>query len=292
MSNPDENVMDEGTMQTRHMEIPEWLSTIEVTSKFLFRSGNINSHVTYHLTFLIIIFLDHAEYLVGGGKKDELETEFECTISITGEGSGTKDPNAPGNDLPHLLVTMAGTDIRQLGRARRALEDSLIDYVIENTPEMDDSRAAPPSLGRLLYCLALSAANSSPKTKDHTEHRTVLARAHYPMSTLRRQGNKTTKKVWMNVVELPQDDQGVFHGRFLAGRGGSLFEFYRTKYNCEVNVYGVWGDEDDDPRLLCDPYVLITCEESKQQVDKCIQFIGHRIQEHEEKYGVHVDHHE
>jgi hypothetical protein len=27
-------------------------------------------------------------------------------------------------------------------------------------------------------------------------------------------------------------------------------------------------------------------------VDKCIQFIGHRIQEHEEKYGVHVDHHE
>jgi hypothetical protein len=113
---------------------------------------------------------------------------------------------------------MEGTDIRQLGRARRALEDALIDYIIENTPEIDDQRSPPPSLGRLLYSLALSAANSSPKTKDHSEHRTVLARAHYPMTTLRRQGNKTTKKVWMNVVELPVDEHGTFHGRFLAGR--------------------------------------------------------------------------
>ncbi|KAL7512377.1 hypothetical protein ACHAXN_009359 [Cyclotella atomus] len=257
-----DDAMDDGSMQTRHMEIPEWLSTLEVT-----------------------------KYLVGGGRKEELESEYECTIQVTGEGSGTKDPNAPGNDLPYLYVTMQGTDIRQLGRARRAIEDALIDYVIENTPESDDPRSAPPSLGRLLYCLALSAANSSPKTKDHSEHRTVLARAHYPMSTLKRQGNKTTKKVWMNVVELPVDENGNYHGRFLAGRGGSLFQFYRERYNCQVNVYGVWGEDGaDDPRLLCDPYVLITSEESKQQVDKCIQFISHRIQEHEEKYG--VEHHE
>lgn len=147
-----------------------------------------------------------------------METEFECKISVAGEGSGTRDPNAPGNHLPYLYVTMEGADMRQLGRARRALEDSLIDYIIENTPDCDDPRSAPPSLGRLLYCLALSAANSSPKTKDHAEHRTVLARAHYPMSTLRRQGNKTTKKVWMNVVELPVDENGTYHGRFLAGR--------------------------------------------------------------------------
>ncbi|KAL7479920.1 hypothetical protein ACHAW6_005642 [Cyclotella cf. meneghiniana] len=257
----EEDKMDEGTMQTRTMEIPLWLSTPEVT-----------------------------KFLVGGGKKAHLESEYECLITITGEGSGTKDPNAPGNDLPYLQVTMEGTDIRQLGRARRAIEDSLIDYVIENTPEAEDHRSPPPSLGRLLYALALSAANSSPKTKDHSEHRTVLARAHYPMSALRRQGNKNTKKVWMNVVELPVDDQGTFHGRFLAGRGGSLFEFYRSKYNCEVNIYGVWGEGDEDPRLLCDPYVLVTSEESKQQVDKCVQFIGYRIKEHEEKYGVSREH--
>ena len=73
-------------------------------------------------------------------------------------------------------------------------------------------------------------------------------------------------------------------------RGGSLFQFYRERYNCQVDIYGVWGDEDDDPRLLCDPYVLITSEESKQQVDRCIQFIGYRIKEHEEKYGAHVEH--
>jgi len=157
-------------------------------------------------------------HLVGGGKKEELESEFECTITVTGEGSGTRDPNAEGNDLPYLYVTIEGTDIRQIGRARRALEDLLIDYVIANTPQGNDPRSPPPSLGRLLYCLALSAANSSPKTKDHTENRTVLARAHYPMSTLRREGNKTTKKVWMNVVELPVDEHGTFHGRFLAGR--------------------------------------------------------------------------
>lgn len=260
MSNEDD-VMDEGNMQTRHMEIPEWLSTPEVT-----------------------------KFLVGAGRKAELEEEFECSISITGEGSGTKNPNAAGNDLPYLYVTMEGTDIRQLGRARRAIEDSLIDFVIENTPENDDPRAPPPSLGRLLYCLALSAANSSPKTKDHTENRTVLARAHYPMSTLRRQENKTTKKIWMNVVELPVDDQGNFHGRFLAGRGGSLFQFYRERYNCQVDIYGVWGDEADNSMLLCDPYALVTSEEGKQQVDRCIQFIGYRIKEHEEKYGAHVEH--
>lgn len=159
-----------------------------------------------------------SEYLVGGGRKEELESEFECTITVAGDGSGTKDPNVPGNDKPFLVITMAGTDIRQIGRARRALEDALIDYIIENTPESDDPRAPPPSMGRLLYCLALSAANSSPNTKDHSEHRTVLARAHYPMSTLKREGNKTTKKVWMNVVELPVDENGTFHGRFLAGR--------------------------------------------------------------------------
>jgi hypothetical protein len=214
---------------------------------------------------------------------------------------------------------MSGTDIRQLGRARRALEDALIDYVIANTPEAEDPRSPPPSMGRLLYSLALSAANSSPKTKDHSENRTVLARAHYPMSTLKREGNKTTKKVWMNVVELPVDENGAYHGRFLAGRlvvvlwchvltltylfvkkliltylyfkrGGSLFEFYRERYNCQVNIYGVWGDEGDDTRLLCDPYVLITSEESKAQVDRCIQFIGYRIKEHQEKYGTHVEH--
>jgi len=36
--------------------------------------------------------------------------------------------------------------------------------------------------------------------------------------------------------------------------------------------------------------VLITSEESKQQVDKCIKFIGYRIMEHEEKYGAHAEH--
>lgn len=33
-------------------------------------------------------------------------------------------------------------------------------------------------------------------------------------------------------------------------RGGSLFQFYRERYNCQVDVYGVWGDEDDDPRYV------------------------------------------
>lgn len=33
MSNEVDDTMDEGAMQTRHMEVPEWLSTIEVTSE-------------------------------------------------------------------------------------------------------------------------------------------------------------------------------------------------------------------------------------------------------------------
>lgn len=95
------------------------------------------------------------EHPVGSGKKKLLEEEYERQISITGHGSGTRDPNLPGFDLPHLLVTLKGTNIRQLGRVRRALEDSLIEYIIEHTRRIPP----PPSLGRLLYSLALSSAN-------------------------------------------------------------------------------------------------------------------------------------
>lgn len=99
----------------------------------------------------------------------------------------------------------------------------------------------------------------------------------------------------MNSKELPHDENtGEFHGRFLAGKNGSLLEYYRTKFHCRVDIYGVWntGDGDDDENggveeaLAVDPYVLVTSEESKSCVDRCLQFIEHRILEHEEKWGV------
>eukprot|EP00970_Alexandrium_tamarense_P010571 scaffold2161_cov212-Alexandrium_tamarense.AAC.33 len=245
---------NDGELQIRTMEIPEWLSNLDVT-----------------------------KHLVGGGKKADLEKEYECTILVTGEGSGGKDPSAPGYDLPHLLVTMSGYDIRQLGRVRRALEDSLIEYIIENTPDNEESdrRRPPPSLGRMLYSLALSSANASPKTKDHSKHRTVLARAHYGHQAPRRDRSDQyehyappSRKVWSNVVELPTDESGDYHGRFLAGKNGSLLEYYRTKFNCQVNIYGVWGEDgENDPQLMCEPYVLVTSEEAKQNVDSCLKFI-------------------
>ncbi|KAL7529030.1 hypothetical protein ACHAXR_002754 [Thalassiosira sp. AJA248-18] len=269
----DDNNMDDGSMQVRTMEVPRWLSTPDVT-----------------------------KFLVGGGKGKILEEEYESTIVITGHGSGTKDPNAPGFHLPHLLVTMSGNDVRQLGRLRRALEDSLIEYIIQNSPEQEkegeqSSANPPPSLGRLLYNLGLSAANASPKTKDHTPDRTVLARSHFPISLHMKQpptggennnnnhGNNEhhliTKKVWMNVLELPQDSSTAeYHGRFLASR--SFMNYYRNHFHCRVDIYGVWGDVEE---LMCAPYVLITSEE-KVNVDKCIQYVEHRIRDHEEKFGV------
>lgn len=276
----DHNAMDDGSMQVRTMEVPRWLSTPEVT-----------------------------KYLVGNGKGKALEEEYESTIVITGEGSGTKDPSVPGYHLPHLLATMSGTDVRQLGRLRRALEDSLIQYIIENTPEQEDSANPPPSLGRLLYNLGLTAANASPKTKDRTPDRTVLARSHFPVHLHRKRKNDSegggrsdvghgdnprsllTKKVWMNVLELPQDPStSEYHGRFLASK--SFMNYYRTHFHCRVDIYGVWGnaggdDGDDDPTesLMCAPYVLITSDE-KANVDKCIQYVEHRIRDHEEKFEV------
>ncbi|KAL7466850.1 hypothetical protein ACHAXS_007124 [Conticribra weissflogii] len=269
----------------RTMEVPKWLSNTDVT-----------------------------KHLVGSGKKARLEEEYECSITLTGHGSGTKDPSLPGFNLDHLLITLKGSDIRQLGRVRRALEDSLIEYVIERTypnasTENTRNMSTPPCLGRLLYALALSNANASPKTKDHTLHRTILSRAHYPMSHLirayqaARQHNRSsehehyappTKKVWMNIKELPQDENtGEFHGRFLAGKNGSLLEYYRTKFHCKVEIFGVWKSGDDDENCVghdlglgVDPYVLVTSEESKSCVDRCLQFIEHRIREHEEKWGV------
>ena len=158
---------------------------------------------------------------------------------------------------------------------------------------MEEGKTAanpPPSLGRLLYKLGISAANASPKTKDHRPDRTVLARSHFPISLhTKREPIETadnnhavvTKKVWMNVIELPQDSSTEeYHGRFLASR--SFMNYYRNHFHCRVDIYGVWGDEED---LMCAPYVLITSEE-KVNVDKCIQYVEHRIRDHEEKFGV------
>jgi len=263
----DTNVMDEDEdeaeeeLQVRSLEVPLWLSTPEVT-----------------------------KYLVRDGKGQALEQEYECTVSISGEGSGTKDPKAPGFGLPHLLVTMSGADVRQLGRLRRAIEDSLIDYVIANTPEQEDGANPPPSLGRLLYGLGISGANASPKTKDRTPDRTVLTRSHFPISlhTNKKEdptGGQSliTKKVWMNVLELPQDSETLeYHGRFLASR--SFMNYYRNHFHCRVDIYGVWGDNAEED-LMCAPYVVITSEE-KPNVDKCILYVEHRIREHEEKFKV------
>lgn len=187
---------------------------------------------------------------------------------------------------------MSGTDVRQLGRLRRAIEDLLIDYIIENAPEQEDSDSAnpPPSLGRLLYNLGLSSANASPNTKDHRPDRTILARSHFPvyLHSKRDTGsaespNVLTKKVWMNVVELPQDSETEeYHGRFLASR--SFMNYYRNHFHCRVDIYGVWTDSNEE-ELMCAPYVLITSDE-KANVDKCIQYIEHRIRDHEEKFGV------
>mmetsp|Transcript_25704 Transcript_25704/g.42154 ORF Transcript_25704/g.42154 Transcript_25704/m.42154 type:complete len:205 (+) Transcript_25704:380-994(+) len=184
---------------------------------------------------------------------------------------------------------MTGADVRQLGRLRRAIEDSLVDYIIENTPEQEESANPPPSLGRLLYGLGLSAANASPKTKDHTPDRAVLARSHFPIYLHTRKDdnnvggqNLITKKVWMNVLELPMDSTSQeYHGRFLASK--SFMNYYRNHFHCRVDIYGVWGDGEE--QLMCAPYVLITSEE-KSNVDKCIQYIEHRIREHEEKFDV------
>lgn len=201
---------------------------------------------------------------------------------------------------------MSGTDVRNLGRLRRTLEDTLIDYIIENTPTVViGSVNPPPSLGRLLYHFGISASDAAPNTKDHRPDRTVLARSHFPfyLHTKRERGLNSsnpnhlpTKKVWMNVMELPRDEStGEYHGRFLVNR--VCMNYYRNM-ECRVDIYGVWGGksgEDDDEEdgdeqiggndLLCDPYVLITGSE-KVNVDKCVQFIEYRIREHEERFGV------
>ena len=167
----------------------------------------------------------------------------------------------------------------------------LVDYIIEHTPDMEEENHAnpPPSLGRLLYSLGISSANASPNTKDHRPDRTVLARSHFPLSLHTKRNpdgdglHLATKKVWMNVVELPQDSETQeYHGRFLASK--SFMNYYRTHFHCRVDIYGVWGENPLD-QLMCAPYVLITSEE-KVNVDKCIQYIEHRIREHEEKFNV------
>jgi hypothetical protein len=105
----------------------------------------------------------------------------------------------------------------------------------------------------------------------------------------------TKNKVWMNIVELPKDEEGNYHGMFLAGRGGRLFEFYRERFACRVDIYGDFNKDDDAERhdnaspMLCDPYVLVSSREGKANVDDCLQFIEHRIRDHAERFGVSRD---
>jgi len=252
-------------------------------------------------------------YLVGTGgvRLKALEEEHECAIVITGLGSGSRDRKLPGHGLPHLLVTMTGTDVRSLGRLRRSFEHRLINYVIVNSfankrvdveggGENGEEKVVrpPPSLGRLLYCLGISAADSSPRTKDRRPDRTVLAQSPTLPSLydrLRHEGGDDdgletefkTKKVWMNVCELPQDPTTLeHHGRFLASK--SLRTYYREHFKCRVDVFGVWGDGGEGLRggvedMMCAPYVMVTSD-AKVNVDKCLVHIEHRIREHEEKF--------
>ena len=250
-------------------------------------------------------------YLVGTGRErlKALEEEHECAIVITGHGSGSRDRKLPGHGLPHLLVTMTGTDVRSLGRLRRSFEHRLINYVIENSPtnKRDEVEGGgekvvrpPPSLGRLLYSLGISHADSSPRTKDRRPDRTVLARSPTLPSLydrLRHEGGDDdgletefkTRKVWMNVCELPKDPTTLeHHGRFLASK--SLRTYYRDHFKCRVDVFGVWGDDGEGmgggmEDMMCAPYVMVTSDE-KVNVDKCLVHIEHRIREHEEKFKV------
>lgn len=224
------------------------------------------------------------EYLNKSIAEKNLEKEYECIVELS--GLGTSNVNSDNNT--HLLITMKGTNTRQLGRARRSLENILIAHV-DNINRKNDTNnndvPYPPSLGRLLYSLALSATDNSPRWRDQNAYRTVLGRAKLPLFT----GNK----VWMNIVELPKDDEGNHHGVFLAGRGGRLFETYKERFGCRVDVYGDFTKKEDAKKkdyhalpLLCDPYVLVTSKDSKANVDSCLQFIEHRILEHSEKFGV------
>lgn len=198
---------------------------------------------------------------------------------------------------------MTGTDVRNLGRLRQKIENKLIEYVIDNSPKRvvvgdngDKVVGPPPSLGRLLYSLGISAADASPRTKDKQPDRTVLVRSPKTSSLYDRRQNDDgtmpefeTRKVWMNVCELPQDSTTLeYHGRFLASK--SLRSYYRTTFNCKVDVYGVWEGEDgqsgDIEGLMCAPYVLVTSTDDKSSVDKCLMHVEHRIREHEEKYDV------
>lgn len=226
-----------------------------------------------------------AEQLEKSIKEQNLESEYECTIELFGLGTSTANTS---NDS-HLLITMKGTDTRQLGRARRALEDILITHLDNITPKTASRNAKtphPPSLGRLLYSFALSAADNNPRWNDRNRHRTVQGRALVPLLT--------KNKIWMNIVELPKDDEGNYHGMFLAGRGGRWFELYREKFSCRVDIYGDFvkdGDADNDgaSAMLCEPYVLVSSREGKSNVDNCLQFIEHRIRDHAERFGVSRD---
>jgi hypothetical protein len=246
------------------------------------------SYIITHVAIFACIHL--TEHLEKSIKEQNLEKEYECTIELFGLGTITSNTGESNNG--HLLITMKGTDTRQLGRARRALEDILIKHLVEVTPKTayrknNNKNPYPPSLGRLLYSFALSAADNSPKWNDRNRHRTVMGRAKLPLLS--------KAKVWMNIVELPKDDEGHFHGMFLAGKGGKLFEYYRERFGCRVDIYGDFskdGDEeksDNESALLCDPYVLVTSKDGKSNVDDCLQFIEHRIREHADKFGVSRD---
>ena len=49
--NADDNIMDEGTIQKRHMEIPEWLSTFDVTSESMHQMNRFSQNLFIKLKY-------------------------------------------------------------------------------------------------------------------------------------------------------------------------------------------------------------------------------------------------
>mmetsp|Transcript_13090 Transcript_13090/g.38492 ORF Transcript_13090/g.38492 Transcript_13090/m.38492 type:complete len:578 (-) Transcript_13090:2381-4114(-) len=222
---------DRGFVYT--LDIPPWLSMRSVTSNIVGK---------------------------GGFRHKQLEHRFKCKIILRGKGSGSKVQSGEGpKDHLQALIKDLGTQSSNIGRAMRAIEDALIEFVKDS--------AFDKSLGRLLY--ELEAAKEWGDRKNRSVG-PVFQRSDRDLST----------KCWMDVLELPFDSEGnAYHGRFLVGQGGSLLSEIRKSYDCTIDVFGVFDGLD---RLLCDPYVIIRSDE-RSLVIKAKKFVIFKIKEHQRK---------
>jgi len=165
--------------------------------------------------------------------------ETGCELEVRGKGTVGKRTS----DEDDLYITVSGPDRQNIERARRMMEDVIINSV------KDHER------GRVLYELAAF--------QEHGICPVDVGRMrNFPVVHSQSHINPD-KMMYKSVVFFPHAPDGglSFHGA-LIGQGGKIHKDITFRSRCRIDIYGIGRNTGE-----CDPYVLISSDDDRNVHD-------------------------